>query len=58
MPRGVLMFLIVTHICDRLWFFVPSWPLGTTYTKGLLGTDQRQTVEAQVVEASAAGPAG
>ena len=46
------MFLIVTHIwAIAWWFFVPAWPLGTTYTKGLLGIDQRQTVEAQVVEA-------
>ena len=51
-PRGVLMFLIVTHIwAIAWWFFVPAWPLGTTYTKGLLGVDQRQTVEARVVEA-------
>ena len=51
-PRGVLMFLIVTHIWAIVWwFFVPAWPLGTTYTKGLLGVDQKQTVEAQVVEA-------
>ena len=51
-PRGVLIFLIVTHIwAIAWWFFVPAWPLGTTYTKGLLGVDQRQTVEARVVEA-------
>jgi cytochrome c oxidase cbb3-type subunit 3 len=51
-PRGVLMFLIVTHIWAIVWwFFVPAWPLGTTYTKGLLGVDQKQTVEAQLVEA-------
>ena len=51
-PRGVLMFLIVTHVwAIAWWFFVPAWPLGTTYTKGLLGVDQRQTVEARVVEA-------
>ena len=51
-PRGVLMFLIVTHIwAIAWWLFVPAWPLGTTYTKGLLGVDQRQTVEARVVEA-------
>ena len=51
-PRGVLMFLIVTHVWAIVWwFFVPAWPLGTTYTKGLLGTDQRQAVEAQVVAA-------
>ena len=50
-PRGVLMFLIVTHIWAIVWwFFVPAWPLGTTYTKGLLGVDQRTTVEARVVE--------
>jgi cytochrome c oxidase cbb3-type subunit 3 len=50
-PRGVLMFLIVTHVwAVAWWFFVPSWPLGTTYTKGLLGIDQRTTVEAHVVE--------
>ena len=51
-PRGVLMFVIVTHIwAIVLWFLVPSWPLGTTYTKGLLGVEQRKTVEAQLVEA-------
>ena len=50
-PRGVLMFLIVTHIwAIAWWFLVPAWPLGTTYTRGLLGVDQRTTVEAQVAE--------
>jgi cytochrome c oxidase cbb3-type subunit 3 len=50
-PRGVLMFLIVTHVWAIVWwFFVPSWPLGETYTKGLLGVNQRTTVEARVVE--------
>src|SRR5688500_5131703 len=50
-PRGVLMFLILTHIwAIAWWFFVPAWPLGTTYTKGLLGVDQRTTVEERVVE--------
>ncbi|AJD42517.1 cytochrome-c oxidase, cbb3-type subunit III [Rhizobium sp. SEMIA 4085] len=51
-PRGVLIFLIVTHIwAIAWWFFVPAWPLGTTYTKGVFGIDQKTTVEAQVVEA-------
>ncbi len=50
-PRGVLMFLIVTHLwAIAWWFFVPAWPLGATYTRGLLGVDQRTTVEARVVE--------
>ncbi|SOC07069.1 cytochrome-c oxidase, cbb3-type subunit III [Stappia indica] len=50
-PRGVLMFLIVTHVWAIVWWFlVPSWPLGTIYTKGLLDIDQKTTVEARVIE--------
>lgn len=50
-PRGVLMFLIITHVwAIAWWFLVPTWPLGETYTKGLLGIDQRTTVEARIVE--------
>src|SRR5215212_5073630 len=50
-PRGVLMFLIVTHVwAIAWWFFVPAWPLGTTYTRGFLHVDQRSTVEARLVE--------
>lgn len=45
-PRGVLLFLIVTHVFAVLWWFLlPTWPLGRTYTKGLLGIDQKTTVE-------------
>ena len=41
-PRGVLMFLIVTHLWALVWWFlVPAWPLGTSYTRGLLGDDQK-----------------
>lgn len=50
-PRGVLMFLIVTHVWAIFWWFmVPAWPIGVAYTKGFLGIDQRTTVEARVVE--------
>ena len=50
-PRGVLMFLIVTHVWAIFWWFmVPAWPLGVTYTKGLLGIDQQTTVEARVTD--------
>src|SRR5690606_30834631 len=53
-PRGVLMFLVVTHVwAVAWWFLMPTWPLGTTYTKGLLDVDQRQTVEAHLVAAAA-----
>lgn len=54
-PRGVLLFLIVTHIFAVLWWFLlPTWPLGRTYTKGLLGLDQKTTVEQTLREATAA----
>ena len=50
-PRGVLLFLIVTHAWAIAWWvLMPSWPLGTTFTKGLLGVDQRQMVNARVIE--------
>src|SRR5690606_24662152 len=32
----------------------PTWPLGSTYTKGLTGFDQRNEVTAQVARADAA----
>jgi cytochrome c oxidase cbb3-type subunit 3 len=50
-PRGVLMFLIVTHVwAVAWWFFVPAWPLGSTYTKGILGIGQHTAVEARVIQ--------
>src|SRR3546814_8111991 len=53
-PRGVLLFVIATHVFAVLWWFLmPTWPLGTTYTKGLLEIDQRKTVEARLVDATA-----
>tara|TARA_Y100000815_G_scaffold241419_1_gene237665 strand:- start:8532 stop:9413 length:882 start_codon:yes stop_codon:yes gene_type:complete len=49
-PRGVLMFLIITHMWAIFWWFmVPAWPLGGTYTKGLLGINQQTTVEARII---------
>lgn len=52
-PRGILIFLIVTHVFAVLWWFLmPTWPLGPTYTKGLLGIDQQQTVENQLIAAA------
>lgn len=53
-PRGVLIFLIVTHVFAVLWWFLyPTWPLGSTYTRGLLDTDQHQVVEASLRQAAA-----
>ena len=34
-PRGVLMFLIVTHVwAIAWWFLVPAWPLGNDLHQG------------------------
>ena len=35
------------------WLLMPSWPLVSTYTKGLLRTDQWQAVEKNLVDAAA-----
>ena len=57
-PRGVLMFLIVTHLWAVVWWFlVPAWPLGTTYTRGLLGADPRPVVAAALKSDIAGGRA-
>jgi cytochrome c oxidase cbb3-type subunit III len=53
-PRGVLMFIIVTHVWALLWWILmPTWPMITTYTKGLLNTDQRKIVERELTSAQA-----
>src|SRR5258705_10284207 len=44
-PRPVYFFLIVTALFAVVyWVLMPAWPLGVTYTKGLLRIDQRTTV--------------
>src|SRR6476620_8246229 len=44
-PRLVYFFLITTALFSVVyWVLMPAWPLGLTYTKGLLGIDQRTTV--------------
>ncbi|KQZ46614.1 cytochrome C [Rhizobium sp. Root149] len=54
-PRGVLMFLVVTHLFALLWWILmPTWPIGTTYTKGVLGTDQWDRVEEEMAQSQAA----
>jgi cytochrome c oxidase cbb3-type subunit 3 len=48
-PRIVIFFLVVTHLfAIGYWILMPAWPLGWTYTKGLLGIDQRASVERQI----------
>jgi len=54
-PRIVLFFLAVTILFSIVyWVLMPAWPLGWTYTKGILGVDQREIVTKQVKDASAA----
>jgi cytochrome c oxidase cbb3-type subunit 3 len=54
-PRAVWFFIIVTHIYALIaWILLPTWPLFTTYTRGLLGIDQRNLVEEALTEAQAA----
>ncbi len=54
-PRAVWFFIIVTHIwAIFMWVLLPTWPLVTTYTKGILGFDQRHVVAEQIVLANVA----
>jgi cytochrome c oxidase cbb3-type subunit 3 len=44
-PRPVYFFLAATALFGIVyWILMPAWPIGVTYTKGLLGVDQRATV--------------
>ena len=52
-PRAVYFFLIVTALFAFIyWVLMPAWPLGLTYTKGLLGIDQRTTVMESLQQAA------
>src|SRR5262245_62373095 len=52
-PRVVYFFLIVTVLFSVVyWVLMPAWPLGLTYTKGLLGVDQRTTVQEELAQAT------
>ncbi|MFZ3584209.1 cytochrome-c oxidase, cbb3-type subunit III [Loktanella sp. DJP18] len=49
-PPIVWFFIIVTHLFALImWILLPTWPLVTTYTKGILGFDQREVVEQDIV---------
>ena len=52
-PRAVYVFFILSFVFSiGYWVLMPAWPIGTTYTKGLLGLDQRDTVRASLKEAA------
>jgi cytochrome c oxidase cbb3-type subunit 3 len=44
-PRAVYFFLLIAFVFSvGYWVLMPAWPLGVSYTKGLLGLDQRNIV--------------
>lgn len=52
-PKIVFFFLVVTALFSiGYWLLMPAWPTGLSYTKGLLGVDQRNIVAEQLEEAS------
>jgi cytochrome c oxidase cbb3-type subunit III len=52
-PRPVYFFLALAFLFSvGYWVLMPAWPLGVTYTKGLLGTDQRNVLAASLKEAA------
>ena len=52
-PRAVYFFLTLAFVfAVGYWVLMPAWPLGATYTKGLLGIDQRKIVAASLQEAA------
>jgi cytochrome c oxidase cbb3-type subunit 3 len=52
-PKLVFFFLIVTFAFSLgYWVLMPAWPVGSTYTKGLLGFDQRAVVTQSVKQAA------
>jgi cytochrome c oxidase cbb3-type subunit 3 len=52
-PRLVFFFLAVAFLfAIAYWVLMPAWPVGTTYTKGLLGRDDRSQVTESVKESA------
>jgi cytochrome c oxidase cbb3-type subunit 3 len=52
-PRAVYFFLIATALFALgYWVLMPAWPIGVTYTKGLLGIDQREIVSRSLAQAA------
>ena len=53
-PRLVYFFLIVTALFSvGYWVLMPAWPTGSTYTKGLLGADDRAALGESLKQAAA-----
>lgn len=52
-PKLVWAFLVGTVVFSVVWWvLMPAWPLGVSYTRGLLGIDQRTEVEEALRQAA------
>lgn len=52
-PKVIWLWLACSVIfAVGYWILMPTWPIGRTYTKGLLGDDQHQIVAAKVKQAA------
>ena len=52
-PRIIYFFLGAAFLFALVyWILMPTWPLGTTYTKGILGSDQRAYVDHTIKQAA------
>ena len=48
-PRAIWWAIGITHLWALImWILLPAWPLVTTYTKGILGIDQRELVAGEI----------
>ena len=53
-PKLVWFFLVLSTLTAiLLWILYPTWPLGTDYTRGVLGADQRKTVQSSLERSAA-----
>lgn len=49
-PRAVWWFIAVTHVYALIaWILLPSWPGLDTYWRGLLGSEQKEDLQAAIV---------
>ncbi|WP_417317178.1 cytochrome-c oxidase, cbb3-type subunit III [Emcibacter sp.] len=50
-PRVIWLFLLATFLFALVWWvLMPSWPLGESYTKGILSEDQKKRLAQELAE--------
>ena len=48
-PRAIWWAIGITHVWALvMWVLLPTWPLGDTYTKGILGVNQKELVAGEI----------